>query len=777
MKKDIIFNNFTTTSHQRSSLISNTLKSSLNSSLAFVVFQFTAIIIFLCLIITPVSANQPNLPTCRSSVILKERRNHFIEGFAIMSYRLELITKIEQYQLDQRDPYWETIRLVAERGMLSEQISKGLLYEIESPIQHQKDFPNYTHRIPTPDQFYVDGTPDVRLGALLENPDLAFGLRFDLPLHIVVAGTTGFGKTTLNRVLQKGVFEYNQHNPNKPKSVIIFDRKVNDYTDQAKRFGWLIFGVPGTLILSLEAPQGVPPNVWINILATLFCARANLKAGWVTIANALRWLLAALNPNPTDHLIWPDLNLLLDVLNASPDTLFSSKAEYTQALKQPLEGIKHSSGNVFQGFQGFQVERDVIAAGKSAVISMPNMFPSWTRQFFTDVILAQILYSRIHRSHRVDATEVLIIIEEADSDISTEAEEMFPDHMCPVSQCFKQGREFGISVCVSISSLRSASRFVLSNATHHFLFRMNDAESIIEASRTLMLPPLGQLSLNSLQPGECLVKQIGPWPHAMIGKVDYIPPCRTQPDSYDIHPFTEAKSLEELTDVQNSLQKAIAEHRNTKLHQIRKKTSGLSKHARPLQDLISLHPWTPTSRLWKKIGKVPFTVQIAVRNELESRGLARFLEERIGRSNQLLPLLTKKGYEYLGKEPPKEKGRGGDIHTFCCQWIQMWGKNQGYQTFLEKLVPGTNHPADCILKIYNQLHVYEVISKCEKNIISHLQSCFIDSKLVATVTIVAPQKKILNRIKKSIEQQPTLAPFLERIKFKPVEFFMKELWP
>ena len=83
-------------------------------------------------------------------------------------------------------------------------------------------------------------------------------------------------------------------------------------------------------------------------------------------------------------------------------------------------------------------------------------------------------------------------------------------------------------------------RLVLQQLDEHFSIRKtakekyaylgdvkNDAESIMEASRTLMLPPGGELSLSSLQPGECLVKQVGPWPHAMLGKIDYMPPCRT----------------------------------------------------------------------------------------------------------------------------------------------------------------------------------------------------------------------------------------------------------
>jgi hypothetical protein len=782
MKKDIIFNNFTTTSYQRSSLISSTLESSFNSPLAFVVFQFTALIIFSYLILTPIFANQHNLTTCHSSVILKERSNHFIEGFAIMSYRLELITKIEQFHLDQRDPYWETMKLLAERGIISEQIAKGLLYEIESPIQRQKDFPNYLHGPPTAAQFYANGPPDIRLGSLVESPDIIFGIRFDMPLHIIIAGVTGFGKTTAARALQQGVWEYNQLNPDNVKSIIAFDRKSNDYADLPNSFGWLHYSIPHTLRLSLEAPSGVPPNEWINIISTLFCSRTGLKASWVTVANALRWLLAALNPNPTNHLIWPDLNMLLDVLNTSPDTLFSSKVEYSRAARQPLEGIKHSSGNVFRAFRGFQVERDVVNKGKSAVISMPNMFPSWTRQFFTDVILAQLLYSRTYRSHRVDFTEVLVIIDEADSDISTEAEEMFADRMCPVSSCFKTGREFGISVCVLISSLRSASRFVLSNATNHFIFRLNDAESIIEASRTLMLPPGGELSLNSLQPGECLVKQIGPWPHAMIGKIDYMPPCRTKPDRYDTHPYEPAKSLQELPEVKHLLQKAIAEHRRTSLRQARqsKDARPLGKLSRTFLDYASLpkHQYEPVHIIFGHIGKIPPATQSAVMNELEKKKLAEFCRFRAGKSFFRLLNITDSGWSFLQKEPASKPGKGSTVHSHICHWVQDVGIKRGYEkSVFEWLVSGTNHSCDVGFKIHGKWHGIEVVVDCYSNIVDHVKECFIKSKVVETLTIVTTTKSQWEKIRTLLMSDQETLFFINRIKFEVAETYMKELWP
>ena len=692
------------------------------------------------------------------------------------TYKIQLIEKIEQYRLD-RYPYWEQIKFMAERNMLSEQSCKALLYQLEPFIQLQKDFPNYLHRSPTAEQLYAHGKPSVRLGTLLEDESLVFGVRFDLPLFMIIAGTTGFGKTTAARVLQKGVFEFNRLHPDRAVSVITFDRKVNDYADLARLFGWLIFSVPGSLIISLEAPDGVPPNVWINVIATIFCARAGLKAAWVTFANTMRWLLAVLNPVPTEQLLWPDFQLLLDVLNAAPETLFSSKFEYTRALKQALEGITQSSGSLFRAFRGFQAERDILATHKSAILSMPNVFPSWTRQLFTDIVFAQVLYGRIHKSHRVDSVEELFVVEEADADISSEAEEMFPDRMCPISQCFKQGRELGISVCVSVSSLWSASRFILSNATNHFIFRMTDAESILEASRTLMLPPHGELSLNALQPGECLIRQVGPWPHAMLGKIDYMPPCRTQPDHYDTHFYVPSKRLADLPEVQRALSEKIGEHKRLMARQSMptKNSSRLGKVARSLLDYASLHPYEPLHRLIERMDNPSPATQQAVIKELKLKELAIFETVRLSHSSVRLMEITEKGWHFLGKQPPKQ-GRGGIMHCHFVHWIIAARKKRGCKATSEWLVPGTQHAVDVAVEKNGEVAGYEVVTYTKSNIISHIKACFVDSNSIQALIIITAQKTICEQMRELVQADLMASSFSNRIEYQTIDTFLKEAY-
>lgn len=446
------------------------------------------------------------------------------------SFIAELIQKIRQYHLDEKKPAqtvsgigWKQVLTAAEHGFLSERLARNFLFLLDKEINHLKDYPDFLHGLPEPEQWYANnGKPHVRLGQAVGNPDLEVGVRFDLPLFVVCAGLTGFGKTNTLRVLLKEIWRHNRKHPDKKISVIVFDRKGGDFADLTVRFGWKHFHIYETLRLSLENPQGVPPETWDNIISSLFCGHAGLRFAWTTMADAIRKLRALMNPHPTGRLDWPTFQNILDFLNALPETAFSTKPEYVRSLKQALKAVCLSSSKTFSASQGFRVE-DLIKNGESAVIHMPNMEPKWVRQLATDLIICPVLKGRMERSERAGYLQCLFVVEEANDDVSEESEKMFSSGMSIISECFKKGRAYGIGACVSVSSLVSVSPVIKENATVHLMFRPSDSRATMETAETLMLPPYGELSLGHLGIGECLFRQIGPWPHAIKVKIDHMP--------------------------------------------------------------------------------------------------------------------------------------------------------------------------------------------------------------------------------------------------------------
>ena len=699
------------------------------------------------------------------------------------SYLAELIKKIRHYRLDEKTPSqtktkidWKQVLLLVEYNMLSETMAKGYLHTIETDIKFFKDFPEFLHELPEPEQLYAEGRPHIRLGSLADDRNLEFGLRFDLPLFVVLSGLTGFGKTTAVRVLLKRIHEYNLLNPEKKIVVIVFDRKGGDYADLPALFGWKHYHIYNSLRLSLENPRGMSPQVWINILASLFCARAGLKYSWVTIASALRTLLALLNPKPAQRLIWPDFQLLLDFLRALPETEFSTKAEYTRSLKQQLTGFTQSTFKTFNAFQGFRVE-ELIAAGQSVVIAMPNMDPAWARQLSTDIVISSVSKGRIERSERVDRTQVIFVADEAGPDVNEHVELLFSDQMCPYSELFKRGREFGLGGCISVSSLRTVSPFIRENATTHLTFRPSDARARAEAAATIMLPPYGELTLDHLGIGQCLVKQIGPWPHAMKGQIDYMPPSRVHVTKYDTHAYIPSKQLWQIPAVQQFVDDRNEARRAAQKPKVDKQTE-LYELAMKVLSIRGKNPYAPLAPVFKVLGVRHHKAQIAIRKFIEDRGYGEFEVSRLGRSDRLLMDITPEGHKALGLPVPQEnKGRGGITHRHCAQWIKLAFQKKGLEAFLEFQIPGTTHPADVAVLLDDKWHLFEVCITAKDNLSSHIEACFEKStEAIESLTVVAATKIMLEQMERELRSSTMSLQYAGRIRFEVVEnYIIKEL--
>ena len=510
-------------------------------------------------------------------------------------------------------------------------------------------------------------------------------------------------------------------------------------------------------------------------MATSFAARAGLIAARGTLVSIIRFLLEGLNPSSGGMLRWPDFQLILDVCTTASARAFSGKSEYTLSLVQCLQSIVNDSGTVFSATRGFDVNEHTIAARKSTVISMPNLSPAWLRQFIADLLISQVLMTRLQTSAFTDRLSCLFIIDEADADCSQAAENAYAGGFSPIGQAFRMGRELGIGVCVGLAALQSAGAAVRKDAAHHYIFRLKDAHCCRAAAETLMLPRGAEAILPALQPGQCLLRT-NSWPHAMLAQVDYVPPCRGVTPTYDTHPYVPAKRLEELPQVTAAFStKQASEAQVRSEHRERPE---LSDNARVLLDLASLHPWWPVAQLWRSNDKQPSaSAQIKARKELEKKKYADFARPRIGRVDVWLMEPTEEGWNLLGKQP-RDKGGGGEmLHRHYANWIRMLGERRGYdRSLVEWTVPGTSHRCDAAWLVDGKWEAFEVVVSCAGNLPTHLEACFRDPETVAKLTIVA--ESVAARKKHELELRPLLetSPFADRVHFVTIDTYYKELW-
>ena len=83
---------------------------------------------------------------------------------------------------------------------------------------------------------------------------------------------------------------------------------------------------------------------------------------------------------------------------------------------------------------------------------------------------------------------VVVAIDDADVIASQEAEEAFIDGMSSIGWYVRLGRKFGCGLWLGLGEIGTASRQVLDSPSYQIILNMRSQQSILEASRTLMLP-------------------------------------------------------------------------------------------------------------------------------------------------------------------------------------------------------------------------------------------------------------------------------------------------
>lgn len=697
-------------------------------------------------------------------------------------YTSALWRKITEYNLDAFHPELAEIKFHLEQGLVSEDIARLLLLQIEDVVQDALDHPNVLHRPPSQAELYPNGPPDVEVGSLVHAPDVRFGLRFsDRPRGVLISGNSGSGKTTLERIIFTRTDQFSHDHPEKHVSLIALPTKgdIGDLRAVLKRPCVLLNAHdPGTR-LSLAAPRGVPANAWINLVATIFCACTGMIAAWTCMANMMRWLLAVLNPSGREPLRWPSLKLLLDVAVSAPLWLWAAKPDYEKTLIGVLEGATQAT-DLFDGFAGLDIERDIIIPRKHLVLDMPNVTPASIRRFAQYLIYAQPLYGRIHRHQKMDRTEAMFVIDEMDLDATNEADCQFPDKMSPLAQLLRLGREYGLMTVVSMAQLSHASRFVLSEPQYHFIFNQSDGRSVETARNTLILPPLADQMFPALQAGQCIARESqGPWSHPMEVKIDYTPPGRgAPPQSYDTHPCIPAQRLDDLPDVQQALKCLIASRRRSNLRHASVGREHVSQQAHDLLDAAARNPWAPAATLWRLVGgPPPSAVQIQVRKELKEVGLADFELPRIGRTQVLLYSITKFGWDFLNRPPLSRTGRGSITHQHISNWIARCGETEGHKSHLEWTPPGHKHAVDCAWELRAGVYdVFEVVVTSTSNVLQHLTALEL-CESVRNVTIVCLQKRHAADLQSQLNDELIVGRLGDRLRWELADSYLRRCFP
>lgn len=335
---------------------------------------------------------------------------------------------IDELGLANRDTAVANIRGMIDQGLISEDQAQGIYLGLQPLGKEVQGRRNYLNRAPGPDEIYPDGTPDLVIGELVENPQVPVGHFLSDSTHTLVVANSGSGKTTAIYNLVLAIKQHNDKHPEDFISVIIWETKDGALVAIADVMPDCIVVSTSTALRVCLGPESsrIPVPIWNNELGQIISFRGCLKYGAITITEMLNFLARAMNSPPSRQgLLYPDFENLYELSNMAPRGLFESKEQYQQSVNQVLRQLARGTGDLFRAARGgLDLQRDVIAQRRHLIVDARGLSPTWVRAMTSDILLKRLLLGR-QLSSGAQAGRCWIFWDEADEDVSRTAEERF----------------------------------------------------------------------------------------------------------------------------------------------------------------------------------------------------------------------------------------------------------------------------------------------------------------------------------------------------------------
>ena len=566
-------------------------------------------------------------------------------------------------------------------------------------------------------------------------------------------------------------------------AILILDFK-GDFFDIPARLGrdrWSLYSPEDGFRVGIAPPINCPNHMaWINQVTRILAAHLDLKFSEGAIAKALRISLKLLNDSLSTPLAFASLLLLEQLLHVLPGKLLATKEEWLRSAQQRIEQLRRISGTLFEAEHGFDVARHL--NGRCAVVDC-TMLSSIQAQILANLLALQLLFPRVTERRVSLRPDFAYIVDEADPLASYKASIVYPEGYSPLAQLMKQGREFGIMVVLGMSFLGQCSRFISANATYHFILNQCDPESTAVAAQTL-LEPHSRTIVSQLKRGHCLFKEaMGPVPYGMLLKADHVPAsAMPRPKDVDHHSFTPARGIEEIPGLQDRINELSKEFQKTVLRQRQTAGAGsaLTRNEREFLDHMTLHErkCEPIHKIFARMGNPSPATQKSIISKLVKKGLLEATQIRTSKSPVRIGYPTELAWTFFNKQPQLKPLRGSLKHKMVSRWTRLYDlQNGAEESICEFQVPGAKGVRDVGSTFHGELHCREIVIDCFTNVGHHARACFLDVQAVKTLTYVTLLRSDGDRIRKALNSDPDLAPFLDRIHFMQVDEILKSLFP
>lgn len=430
-----------------------------------------------------------------------------------LSERLSLVANlrlkaVERYGLEQSHP------VVRNVDRLERYWDREVLRQVELALERLEverlklDLP--VSRMPSPEAF-EDG--DLLIGQAANLGSRPTQVRIPngrFPLHWLIAGVPGAGKTTFVRLVLRMIVSLWPW-----IRIILFDPSRSYATLCSDPRLWVNIPWADLRLAPFCAPLGFPYSLWLPQRVDALC-RGELKHSRYLILRRLDALFAgAAIPSHDDGACpSPSLVDLRNNLASQRERPGTPEDRYRASALNVLDGRVRTAGSVFDCARGME---DPLTSTR-ACIDTHGLSPQATIEYLETAIV-QYAFCKRMLAPRIEPPELhtLVVVEEAQNVVGK--------HPSSDPQLYHelllQSRSLGLGFMFIAHDLENADNTIFSAISNFALFAQSSAANKKLAANLLNLSSGEAELLGRLSVGNCLVRMVGhsKWPHPFVMRV------------------------------------------------------------------------------------------------------------------------------------------------------------------------------------------------------------------------------------------------------------------
>lgn len=349
---------------------------------------------------------------------------------------------------------------------------------------------------------------EIVLGTVI-NSDCAFGLcLFEIVRHVLITGSTGFGKTTLITRLLKETIHLARHK-NKKISIQVFDIKRDYRKLHASYPQILLFTLPGK---SFRWNPLEPPikdwRRWAGIFAASFANSCGFYGGMGTENYLYKYLLVLYSKYDPANGLYPCLLDLLDYLHGLKDRKkidrYGEEYQSYSRILNRVESLCYSFGETINCSCGYSLAK---VLDNDVVYDLAELKPD-AQTFFTETFLTQSVWYRIETGQRGGSLRNLAVFDEA-KQLMPKYRETSQQAIANMSHNVAMGREFGVGFVVGECDPSLLANSIKANCYARFCFNQSSNNDIRDSAASLGLNAEQAGEFQNLDIGQAIVRLAG----------------------------------------------------------------------------------------------------------------------------------------------------------------------------------------------------------------------------------------------------------------------------